>query len=147
MSLASVCRDHTPTALHKEMPTSDRLWTRLFPARFCTLFVLMTQNRYTVRTLPADCKTDARGLTLLEAFTRMMALSGRQYRFMRTGWVTHLAMTPKDPGEPDFQSKLTGWAAPREDIMQQVCAHGLGQFEMVTDEQYRREVLGGQVAA
>jgi hypothetical protein len=76
-----------------------------------------------------------------------MALSGRQYRFLRTSWVTHLTMTRKDPGEPDFESKLKGWAAPREDIMHQVCAHGLGQFQVMTDEQYQRDVLGGRVAA
>src|SRR4051794_8498365 len=102
---------------------------------------------YTLRTLPSSLTTDARGLTLLETFTRMMALSGRQYRFFRTSWVTHLAMTDPPPGEPLFESNLTGWAAPREDIIGQVCAHGLGQFLVMTDEQYRQEVLVGQAAA
>jgi len=118
------------------------------PAReFCSLYVLMSGPRYALRTLPQSLETDARGLTLVEAFNRIMALSGRQYRFLRTNWVTHLAMTGTGPGEPDFQSNLTGWSAPREDIMQQVCAHGLGQFQIMTDEEYQRDVLGGKVAA
>jgi hypothetical protein len=40
--------------------------------------------------------TTAPGLTLLEAFTRLMALAERDYMFFRTGaWVMHLAMPAK----------------------------------------------------
>ena len=39
---------------------------------------------YTVRTIPPDFLTDARGLTLQEAFTRIMALMDRHYAFART---------------------------------------------------------------
>ena len=63
-------------------------WTG-FDSRVCSLYVLTYEAAiYSVRSIPRDPRTDARSLTLLEAFTRIMALSDRQYRFLRTGWVT-----------------------------------------------------------
>jgi hypothetical protein len=96
---------------------------------------------YTVRTIPPDILTDARGLTLAEAFTRIMALMGRHYAFARTCRVMHLMMTGVEEGEPEFLSEFTTDETARNAIMAQVCAHGFGRFRVVTDDQYRRELL------
>ena len=96
---------------------------------------------YTVRAEPADILTDARGLTLQEAFTRIMALMGREYAFARTCRVMHLMMTGVKEGEPEFLSEFTTDETARNAIMAQVCAHGFGRFRVITDEQYRSEIL------
>jgi len=96
---------------------------------------------YTIRTIPPDILSDARGLTLAEAFTRIMALMGRQYRFTRTGRVMHLLMTEVADNEPEFSSEFTTDETARNAIMAQVCAYGFGRFRVITDEQYRLEVL------
>ena len=96
---------------------------------------------YTVRTIPADILTDARGLTLQEAFTRIMALMGREYAFARTCRVMHLMMTGVKEGEPEFLSEFTTDETARNAIMAQVCAYGFGRFRVTTDEQYRSEIL------
>ena len=96
---------------------------------------------YTVRTEPADILTDARDLTLQEAFTRIMALMGREYAFARTCRVMHLMMTGVKEGEPEFLSEFTTDETARNAIMAQVCAHGFGRFRVITDEQYRSEIL------
>ena len=96
---------------------------------------------YTIRTIPPDILSDARGLTLAEAFTRIMALMGRQYRFTRTGRVMHLLMTDVADDEPEFCSEFTTDETARNAIMAQVCTHGFGRFRVITDEQYRLEVL------
>ena len=95
---------------------------------------------YTLRTMPPDRLTDAHGLTLYEAFIRMMALSDRAYMFTRTNMVMHLLMTEPPLGAPHFESRNgNDWAA-RMEIAEQVCAHGLGQFRVITDEEYREAV-------
>ena len=96
---------------------------------------------YTVRTIPADILTDARGLTLQEAFTRIMALMGREYAFARTCRVMHLMMTGVKEGEPEFLSEFTTDETARNAIMAQVCAYGFGRFRVITDEQYKSEIL------
>lgn len=52
---------------------------------------------YTLRHIPVDRRTVARGLSLDEAFIRMLALAGRQYAFVRTGWAMQLLMTNAAP--------------------------------------------------
>jgi hypothetical protein len=96
---------------------------------------------YTVRSIPSDITTDARGLTLTEAFCRIMALMGRHYAFARTGRVMHLMMTDVGSDEPEFLSEFSTDETARNAIMAQVCAHGLGRFRVITDEQYRLEIL------
>jgi hypothetical protein len=96
---------------------------------------------YTVRTIPADILTDARGLTLQEAFARIMALMGREYAFARTCRVMHLMMTGVKEGEPEFLSEFTTDETVRNAIMAQACAYGFGRFRVITDEQYRSELL------
>lgn len=93
---------------------------------------------YTLRHLPANRRTDARGLTLDEVFVRLMALADRQYAFVRTGWATQLLMTNVAPGEPDFISHATNNAVARQEIKKQVCRHGLGLFQVLTDLEYQQ---------
>jgi hypothetical protein len=102
---------------------------------------------YTLRHIPPNHRTDARGLTLDEAFVRMMALSERQYRFVRTGWGTQLLMTNYLPGEPIFYIDMIFSEAARQEIKRRVCAHGLGLFQIMTDEEYVRLIAGNSVAA
>jgi hypothetical protein len=83
--------------------------------------------------------TVALGLTLAEAFARLMALAERDYMFFRTRWVM-LLVSPKKPSlEPEFESPLAIDAQARAAIMRQVCENGLGIFRLVPDEQLYRE--------
>jgi hypothetical protein len=100
----------------------------------------MQEQLFTLIPLDARHGTTAPGLTLLEAFTRLMALAERDYMFFRTGaWVMHLAMPQKPSGEPKFESSLSVDAQARTAIMRQVCDHGLGVFRMIPNEQFHRE--------
>ena len=102
---------------------------------------------YTLRHRPADCRTDARGLTLDGVFVRMMALADRQYAFVRTGWAMQLLMTNVAPGEPDFISHATNNAAARQEIKKLVCRHGLGLFQVLTDLEYEQALSEVGLAA
>lgn len=102
---------------------------------------------YTIRDIPPSLSTDARGLTLDEAFVRMMALTERHYLFVRTGWGTQLLMTNVQPGEPIFYVDLIFGAEARQEIKRRVCAHGLGQFRFMTDEDYMSLITGDGLAA
>ncbi len=77
----------------------------------------------------------------------MMALADRQYAFTRTGWVMHLLMTNVPPGEQDFMSHATNNAVARQEIKAQVCRHGLGLFQLMTDQEYERTVAEVRLAA
>ena len=102
---------------------------------------------YTVRHIPPTHRTDARGLTLDEAFVRMMALTERHYRFVRTGWGTQLLMTNTQPGEPTFYVDMIFSAEARQEIKRRVCAHGLGLFQFMSDADYVRLIAGDVLAA
>jgi hypothetical protein len=99
----------------------------------------MREQLFTLIPLDRGLAAAAPGLTLLEAFTRLMAVAGRDYMFFRTGWVKHMVSPRKPHGEPEFESPLAVDAQARADIMRQVCEHGLGLFRMVTDEQFYEE--------
>jgi hypothetical protein len=101
----------------------------------------MREGRFTLVPLAPELGIPAPGLTLAEAFTRLMAIAGRDYMFFRTGWVMHMASPQKQPGEPDFESSLSIDAHARADIMRQVCDHGLGLFRTVPDEQFRADAM------
>jgi hypothetical protein len=101
----------------------------------------MREQLFTLIPLDPLLGTVAPALTLLEAFTRLMAMAERDYMFFRTGWVMHLASPQKRPEEPDFESSLSIDSHARADIMRQVCDHGLGLFRMVPDEQYRADAI------
>jgi hypothetical protein len=101
----------------------------------------MQEQRFTLIPLDPEQGTIAPGLTLREAFTRLMAVAGRDYMFFRTGWVMHMASLQKRPGEPEFESSLSLDSHARAAIMRQVCDHGLGLFRMVPDEQFRADAI------
>jgi hypothetical protein len=102
----------------------------------------MGEQHFTLLPLKPGLGTIAPGLTLVEAFTRVMAMAGRDYIFFRTGaWVMHLVSPRKPPGEPEFESSLAVDAQARAAIMRQVCEHGLGLFRMVHDEQFRADAI------
>ena len=102
---------------------------------------------YALRHVPPDCRTDARGLTLDEAFARMMALSERQFVFVRTGWGTQLLMTNSQPEEPLFYVDMIFSFEARQEIKHRACAHGLGLFQFMTDADYVRLIAGDVLAA
>lgn len=78
----------------------------------------------------------ARGLSLPEAFARVMALSGRDgWGFTRTARVMHLVIFEAQPGDPVFESQIAVDRAARKDIMAQVCAHGFGQFQVIPNNE------------
>lgn len=67
--------------------------------------------------------------------------------FVRTGWGTQLLMTSTQPGEPTFYVDMIFSAEARQEIKRRVCAHGLGLFQIMTDEEYVRLIAGNSVAA
>ena len=90
----------------------------------------MQEQIFTLVPLNPRHGTTAPGLTLLEAFTRLMALVEGDYMFFRTGaWVMHLAMPQKPFGEPKFESCLSVDAQARAAIMRQVCDPDWVYFE------------------
>jgi hypothetical protein len=100
----------------------------------------MIKQLYTLVPLDPTQGTNAPGLTLLEAFTRLMAFAGRDYMFFRTGaWVMHLVTPQKPAGETNFESSLSVDAQARAAIMRQVCEHGLGLYRIVPDIQFHQE--------
>jgi hypothetical protein len=99
----------------------------------------MKEQLFTLIPLAPESGTIAPGLTLTEAFTRLMAVAERDYMFFRTCWVMHLVSPKKPAGEPEFESPLAVDGQARAAIMRQVCEHGLGLFRMVTDEQFFQE--------
>lgn len=114
----------------------------------CSLFVPMQEQLYTLVPLHPRHGTIAPGLTLLEAFTRLMAIAERDFMFFRTGaWVMHLTTPSKPAGEPQFESTLAVDAQARAEIMGQVCDHGLGLFQMIPHKQSKTEGLAHERAA
>ena len=103
---------------------------------------------YTVRSIPPDRRTDARGPTLIDAFQRLISLSGIvAYRFTRTGRQMHLLTAPSLPDAPEFASSHPSDPAAWDEIRLQVLRHGLGQFTVMTDAEYDRLLAGERVAA
>lgn len=94
---------------------------------------------YTVRETSAQPPLEATGLTLVEAFTRITALAGRDYAFTRTARAMHLVLMPAKANDPVFESSIAIDGRARADIMAQVCAHGLGQFQVILDEPLKWE--------
>jgi hypothetical protein len=76
----------------------------------------------------------------------MMGLTGRSYAFTRTAWRMHLLMTDPLPGV-EFCSDATSDPVARDEIKVKVCAHGLGQFQVIPDAEYARLVLSEGTAA
>ena len=86
------------------------------------MFVLVHIPLYTV-TENDTASLGARSLTLLEAFARVMALSGREgWVFTRTARVMHLVILPSWPGAPEFESTIASDGPAHRDIMAQALA-------------------------
>jgi hypothetical protein len=99
----------------------------------------MNPQLYTVHDLENPAAI-ARGLSLPEAFARVMALSGRErWAFARTARTMHIVIFEAQPGDPSFESELAVDRAARNDIMAQVCAHGFGQFRVTPSDQQTQE--------
>jgi len=92
----------------------------------------MQEPRYTVLPLDAHDEAIAAGLSLEEAFARIMALCERQYVFCRTGGVMRLYLTNGSLGEREFESDLPTDMYARRAIKAQVCEHGLGRYRVET---------------
>lgn len=102
---------------------------------------------YTICSKRPDLEADVGGLTVQEAFTRIMALEGLDYSFTRTGRVMHLLLSKAVPDAPEFLSAIAVDALARNAIMAQVCCHGFGQYRVIPDEQYRLELASRGLAA
>ena len=93
------------------------------------------------------------GLTLPEAFARMMALAHCNYAFGRFEGDLRLTVTPMgdvpeeyltDPAIrarmfPEYRSKFQDDEIARNDLMRRFLKHGLGGYHVVSDEEYARE--------
>jgi hypothetical protein len=109
--------------------------------------------RYTVFDLEEDWGNDAPGLTLEEAFARLMALAECDYSFARDGAEMRLLFQRRQPQpeigfasddwtdfmNPDFRSAVADDNEARRSIMEQMIDHGLGHYCVVPDERYRAE--------
>jgi hypothetical protein len=107
-------------------------WTS---ARNRSLFVLMHEPLYTLLPLIPGTEPPAAGLTLEEAFTRIMALCERHYTFARVGRVMRLYVSDAAVGEPEFESDVPIDAYARRAIKAQVCEHGLGRYRILCEAQ------------
>ena len=107
----------------------------------------MPKPTLTLHDLAHPRSLPARGLTLDEAFARVMALAGRErWAFPRTARVMHLVLMPCHTDDPVFESTLPVDGQARDDIMAQVCAHGLGQFRVTPDKKFVAEASRARVA-
>src|ERR1700722_15874512 len=110
--------------------------------------------RYTVFDLTEDWGHEAPGLSLEEAFARLMAVAGCDYSFARDGSEMRLLFQRRQPlpeigfasdewmefMNPDFRSAITNDEEARRSIMEQMIEHGLGTYRAIPDEQYRAEM-------
>ena len=95
------------------------------------------------------------GLTLNEAFTRMMALAHCGYRFYRDGSVMRLEITQLDPPTdeelrdpyfieeyyPDYRSTLADNEMARLDIMRRFLTRGMNGHLIREDSDFRRHQI------
>jgi hypothetical protein len=109
--------------------------------------------RYTVFELNDDYGREASGLSLEEAFARLMALAECDYSFARDGSEMRLLFLRRNPLpdmpfpdeklmdflNPDFRSSNTANAEARREIMEQMIEHGLGRYCVVPDERFLAE--------
>jgi hypothetical protein len=101
---------------------------------------------YTVFSPMDEYGAQASGLSLAEAFTRMMALARCDYAFGRFNGDMVLTLTPADAAEsfpqeppPECKSKQLDNERARAEIMRRFLKHGFGGYRMLTDEDWQRE--------
>ena len=109
--------------------------------------------RYTVFDLEEDWGNEASGLSLEEAFVRLMVLTGCDYSFARDGAEMRLLFQRRKPQpvigfasdewtefmNPDFRSAISNDEEARRSIMEQMIEHGLGHYCVMPDDQYRAQ--------
>src|SRR3569833_2227743 len=101
----------------------------------------MSPNLFAVIELSSSTLV-APALSLPEAFSRVMALSGREWwSFTPTGRQMHLVIHPALPDDPPFESWIAVDRAARDDIMAQVCALGFGQNQVVAKKRVAEPAL------
>jgi len=114
-------------------------------------------TRYTIVFLEDDSGHNGTGLSVDEAFARIMALTETEYVFARDHGVMRLFLTNHEArkGEPfdddsefgrlqnpDYRSPNPNDSAARYEIMLQAISGGRDGYFAVSDEQYASEVEG-----
>jgi len=101
---------------------------------------------FTVYSPTDEDGAQASGLTLTEAFARMMALARVDYAFGKFNGEMLLTLTPADapdsfPTEPPpaCRSKQLDPEKARFEIMRRFLKHGFGGYRIMTDEDFQRE--------
>jgi hypothetical protein len=108
---------------------------------------------YTVFSLQGEDRHQGSGMTLAEAFARMMALAHCNYAFGRFEGDMRLTVTALDdvPEEylndpairarmfPEHRSKFLDDEIARNDLMRRFLKLGLGGYHITSDEEYARE--------
>lgn len=120
-------------------------------------------TRYTVLSLADDMGHYGSGLTLDEAFVRLMALAETDYRFERDGEVMRLTLAPRLAPQAvaivasnpqlaalmnlEYLSRMPGDEDARTHLKLQAVKGGMKQYIAVTDEYFRQEEQGNPYAA
>jgi hypothetical protein len=102
---------------------------------------------YTVVSMMDDEGAQGSGLTLAEAFTRMMAFARCDYAFGRSHGDMHLSLTqladaPEGYGTeppPALRSKLLDDVRARAEIMRRFVNHGVNGYRIMSDQDWQRE--------
>lgn len=102
---------------------------------------------YTVVSTADDEGVQGSGLTLAEAFARMMAFARCDYAFGRSNGDMHLSLAQSDDAPegydteppPALRSKLLDDTKARTEIMRRFVNHGVNGYRIVTDEDWQRE--------
>jgi hypothetical protein len=101
---------------------------------------------YTVFSPMDEDGAQASGLSLSEAFARMMALAHCDYSFARSNGDVCLMLTPADAPEnfpveppPGCRSKLLDNEMARAEIMRRFLKNGYSSYRIVTDEDWQLE--------
>ena len=108
---------------------------------------------YTVYSLADEDRHQGSGMTLAEAFAKLMALAHCNYAFGRFEGDMRLTVTPLDdvPEEylhdpairarmfPEYRSKFLDDQIARNDLMRRFLKYGLGGYFITSDEEFARE--------
>jgi hypothetical protein len=102
---------------------------------------------YTVVSVVGDEGALGSGMTLAEAFTRMMVFARCEYSFGRFSGDMHLSLTQADDTSdgyeseppPALRSKLMDDAMARAEIMRRFVNHGVNGYRIMRDEDWQRE--------
>jgi hypothetical protein len=107
----------------------------------------MGKMGFTVFSVADDEGARGSGLTLSEAFARMMAFAQCEYAFGRLNGDMHLTVTHADDVSgseqseppPQCRSKLLNDEQARAEIMRRFLRHGVNGYRITTDDEWMRE--------